>query len=1137
MGTVRKTIFIGVGGSGGTTLRHVYQELSNGLRERGWKGDLPECWQFLLVDVAQRPDGISGSVPSVLTGEADFFGMAKAPADWDNFLRMLPQTKVDSVAGWMPVSPLPGSPDLGAGQFRALGRLVAVTQLAELRARIGSMQRKIGLADDALQEVAAKLGGEPQIGKDGSPHVWLVSSFGGGSGSGMFLDVSQTLLSMGLEHSTVLYTPDVFDEHGQSGGNRGVTPNSMAAISELISAFESNGPWSNADSGLLEAAGIPPVATDRRTGRSHLLIGRKAAGWEFASQSQVYHATARTIASTTLNHQVNEVIGNYVFQNSTNVARRGEYQTLLPPQNAQGNHDELAQSIGYAAVATGRHAFGMYTAERLVSLIVDKVLDDDDGIKNLRERHPEDFSRSAQNFALGANLFELGKSNQILDAIRGGEVSVITDFTQAAIGQVKDLLGRLNFREIDGPEVEKQLTTNFKGVRDEQTKDFAANLARRAEQWTLEAQSNLLGKVVESVTSDGLGMTIAFLEQMVLDLNASAVELTSASAQWRDAAGKAANTLLGGLQNLGNRVRLALDSPQVTDGLNSKRKEMAADLENRVNATSSEMITDFVKGVVQPLIVTLKSERSRFRNEMQSDAMKVRRESLSSGSVPVHLQPSSNEFYLDETSTFAATFDWILGENVFNAAPGVAVQSAASEVLAGKWEGRPEESGPNEAIARQFAAFANQGLIKVVTPWVSGVFGISTTAHPTPASYALTLNFDALYETAMRWQQERIGVAKFTQVTLGDMINDESHPEIMESFINKFGLALAKAGCMIQIDANALQEFTGNPAMDVEKALIVTPIPVEANATDLSSNARRIADHLMRFGNMAESKAISCMGGKGGSRVEIITVNKERAPAMVYKSISDPIVERMAMVEANPALRKNFYSLRRARGLASFVPVAPQVLVHMVKGWTIARFLGYVPPADVAAFMADAGRGVGLGEIRIFDPAAPMAKGQYWSFPPLALRGTNPGEKFEDTEVLPALLEAMILGYATINSGGLRSYARLAALGDISNSELANWILTGKVVAPDSTSPSVGVVEAWANLATPSERKDIVLENLRKRTERAAELFKITYNLESVPTATRYWELREVFKAAFADLTSDISGLALGGGVDDGPGN
>ena len=42
-------LIIGVGGSGGKTIRAMRQTLLRRLRAKGWKGEFPEAWQFLTT--------------------------------------------------------------------------------------------------------------------------------------------------------------------------------------------------------------------------------------------------------------------------------------------------------------------------------------------------------------------------------------------------------------------------------------------------------------------------------------------------------------------------------------------------------------------------------------------------------------------------------------------------------------------------------------------------------------------------------------------------------------------------------------------------------------------------------------------------------------------------------------------------------------------------------------------------------------------------------------------------------------------------------------------------------------------------------------------------------------------------------
>jgi hypothetical protein len=56
-------LIIGVGGSGGKTIRAMRQTLLRRLRAKGWKGEFPEAWQFLEIDTISTQGGGNFSAP------------------------------------------------------------------------------------------------------------------------------------------------------------------------------------------------------------------------------------------------------------------------------------------------------------------------------------------------------------------------------------------------------------------------------------------------------------------------------------------------------------------------------------------------------------------------------------------------------------------------------------------------------------------------------------------------------------------------------------------------------------------------------------------------------------------------------------------------------------------------------------------------------------------------------------------------------------------------------------------------------------------------------------------------------------------------------------------------------------------
>jgi hypothetical protein len=47
---MRSFLVIGLGGSGGKTIRYLKQSLNEWLNEIGWASGLPQGWQFLHID-------------------------------------------------------------------------------------------------------------------------------------------------------------------------------------------------------------------------------------------------------------------------------------------------------------------------------------------------------------------------------------------------------------------------------------------------------------------------------------------------------------------------------------------------------------------------------------------------------------------------------------------------------------------------------------------------------------------------------------------------------------------------------------------------------------------------------------------------------------------------------------------------------------------------------------------------------------------------------------------------------------------------------------------------------------------------------------------------------------------------------
>ena len=136
---VYKICVVGLGGSGGKTLRFLMEQLKAELASLGWTDDqLPRCWEFVHIDVPAAPDGLGPGLPPVPSRPwaARTSRSARPTDDYVVLDAALQRSLVNQPAGnqlrqlarWRPQ---PSSVDAithGAGQLRAVGRLLTLAR-------------------------------------------------------------------------------------------------------------------------------------------------------------------------------------------------------------------------------------------------------------------------------------------------------------------------------------------------------------------------------------------------------------------------------------------------------------------------------------------------------------------------------------------------------------------------------------------------------------------------------------------------------------------------------------------------------------------------------------------------------------------------------------------------------------------------------------------------------------------------------------------------------------------------------------------------------------------------------------------------------------------------------------------------
>jgi hypothetical protein len=230
---IRPTLLIGLGGTGKEVLRRLRRMFYEKYRVAG----LP-IMEYLWFDTDIRNQSLSGEVPDELDRRIDLTAPQKIdgrvqPEELAGY--RLNKNAYPHIWDWLP-SELDALPDnaitQGAGQIRSFGRLAFFHHYARIRDAIDRLGSKV-TAQEAVEDMNRDY---PDYTVDNSTlEIITVSSLGGGTGSGCFIDVGFLcrVLFPTSTRTAFLAMPTVFDGKVGSTGVEAVHANGFAALKEL----------------------------------------------------------------------------------------------------------------------------------------------------------------------------------------------------------------------------------------------------------------------------------------------------------------------------------------------------------------------------------------------------------------------------------------------------------------------------------------------------------------------------------------------------------------------------------------------------------------------------------------------------------------------------------------------------------------------------------------------------------------------------------------------------------------------------------------------------------------------------------------------------------------------------------------
>jgi hypothetical protein len=967
---LRPILFIGVGGSGGKTLRSIKQALNRKLESARYEGGIPATWQFLQIDTTF--DGIS--FPAPMLSQDEFHCVVPRGAGFNDILMGITNrgTLTDQqsmLAGWgTPPPPVNLNIDMSRTMQRAVGRQVGVADSAKtlkaIQGAIAKMSSPSALGE--FGEVANALGATPYP----QPQAFIVSSVAGGSGAGMFMDVAELLKGATAENwaqhaISFLYTPEVFSSIG--GGRSEVAKNALGVMNELIASK-----WvgiSDRSELLYSKLGLAPGNSvfKRSYGcETNFLIGacnehgvdlRVSA--DGGGMDEVFLTVGEALANAISDDEISDFLTYYAFT-SVSGYRPALDMSGLAPESANGDNTILAAAgIGFGQLTLGADRIVNYVADAMTKVQVEKLLWPELDSKILKEGVSvseliQDKSDQLwANFLIDSGLNQKASQNQITDALLPDQLQDLIKKT--VTGLIEKCISA----------TPKPIATFSRGVWSEweYESDTFLNKLRievgiKAQAWVPDIQEKLRDLVATELALNGYAVLRNLSERLEKELREQVMpELVRDHTEFV--------RVLSGFDKRAFESRLVELADGLTDVNNQNSafleklgSSLARVLEFHVNSYVSNLAASLVEDMVGFLIEPLKFRIADSGYMLQ---MQVREKYPSatrnfypnfpvwgSGNVPNRYKSRSIERILIESTDFESTYEFYASKDSNGAPPFQ--QSVSSSLLGRRLNPMPGDK--NE-----------QTLITSSSRWTTSVRDAQAQMGDVASKADWTFHTDLaeLSENNRRWLRIRdSSFGKFTDMSIREFVlalgeNPVTRAGREDKFINEFATMLKAASPLTTLNSKASAHITssktiasnivfagtGYEGSAFETLFRSSKVPFEMS----SSVGKACVDLLQSHGhdsNAASFESNWFNKSSNASTMSAVATQMESLPAWAFASLTEPILEQVAQSKNSPQTWKQFWDGRRSRPLVEAVPFETQMRRSIITGWFVARLFGLV---------------------------------------------------------------------------------------------------------------------------------------------------------------------------------------------------
>ena len=1110
---LRPVLLVGVGGSGGKTLRAMRQSLLRKLRQVGWDSDqLPDGWQMMWVDSVSQQD--EDKFPAPLLPNTQYVGLVTpglAYADLrtalENSVKM--QERQSALAGWVPEN-VPIAVSTGAGQARAIGRAISAAQIAPLKSALQAANDRL-TGVDVISDLSriANLFGQSDDNPLTEPMAIVVSSVAGGSGSGMFQDVIETLKTVNPAFAepggiiTVLYTPDVFASI--EGAGTQIPPNTLAAVMETTAGVLAPG-LSDASVGLLESRGLVKRSRHGFGSKCNFLVGASNKNVSLGSQEDVYYAVGESLTSIVTDDKVQQSLRAFTL---TNIFLMAGSPLIVEDASGLTEPSDSDESMPFSGLGMSRLNLGTDRLSEYISMLVGRDIVEallwpdfeprqqvDGVVKTPEELIDERVGSRWKNFLEASGLNERDPANDIVDALIDKESAENLLVTWSKEGLNKASQG-LDDKGLSASEWTSRLQNyydnNIATIRAQQKSDVYEHL----QAWTTTIQDRLVELTTEYSLAAGLTPTTRLLEKLIDEMSFVVDELKGQVSTKRSYVPLMGSSIQQAL-NVGAN-RLPADEPAVQKAVKIIREGARLQLDADRFELAAETVEDLTEHFLRPMLQSAQFSRARLLESVTAERLPDNRPNPwptlpeFGKPVPSQLRPGATERVLiapeDYEDVLRTEVQALLSLDEDRKAWRKLLRERAAL-------GQVLDSGKTES----------DGLFRLTTSWVpSDPQASKTRGSGESAIFASPQTFIDVQESVSEWLLDvntGSGLANFLKQGLNQYVESGS-PEVQVKRQQDLIAGLQEVVSIAApfVDINAAVRAALHPNVTDSFEAIVSTIPfIEGDPLH-----ERVKSVLQAGGLWSDKQSPQWFATGKVSEISVFTMSGRAMMPMVFDNVMKPIAMSWASNQSKAALRHSFWSMRRARPLIEVIPAGHRQISAMVRGWFLSGLLGQRTKKDEPT----------LGpRVQIWDPESRSMV----DFPfPLLSTG-----EISSNSLIAAVLKSLGIAMVEVNSQGnlrpLRAYQRLSEIGSFAEYQqiLSEWIKSG--TTGDASAPIPEAKIAGDAAGSLDERREAVLKILTKtKTTMKGEFDDVT-ELRNPYQTSNGWEIREYIYAALDDL-------------------